>query len=153
MDLSRWIPDSLRILTRIVCLCCLFFLLFFCFRHAFPASDEAAASAGASDTDAGQSSESAADNSDASPEEKKYIKWVDFNVTAQALTDALRYDVDSYRKTPHYQWIELLACLAAKKRRRLFPLPHLGYGPADEADSGRFFHGRINPRSQILSLL
>jgi murein DD-endopeptidase MepM/ murein hydrolase activator NlpD len=114
MDLSKWIPDSLRILTRILCLCCLFFLLFFCFRHAFPASDQAAASAEASGNGTDQPVESAADNSDTSPEEKKYIKWVDFNVTAQALTDALRYDVDSYRKTPHYQWIELLACLAAK---------------------------------------
>jgi murein DD-endopeptidase MepM/ murein hydrolase activator NlpD len=30
------------------------------------------------------------------------------------MTDALRYDVDSYGQTPHFQWIELLACLAAR---------------------------------------
>lgn len=45
---------------------------------------------------------------------KKYIKWVDFDVTAEAMRQALRLDVDSYGKEPHYDWIELLAWLGAK---------------------------------------
>lgn len=52
--------------------------------------------------------------SSSSNAQKKLIKWVDFRVTAAALTDALRYDVDSYGKSPHMNWIELLAYLAAK---------------------------------------
>lgn len=43
-----------------------------------------------------------------------FIQWVDFDVTAAALRQALRYDVDSYGKEPHFNWIDLLACLAAK---------------------------------------
>lgn len=42
------------------------------------------------------------------------IKWVDFNVTAEAMHAALRYDVDTCRQDPHLNWIELLACLAAR---------------------------------------
>lgn len=45
---------------------------------------------------------------------KKYIKWVDFDVTAEAMHQALRLDVDSYGKEPHLSWIELLAWLGAK---------------------------------------
>lgn len=45
---------------------------------------------------------------------KKYIKWVDFDVTAEAMWQALRLDVDSYGKEPHYNWIELLAWLGAR---------------------------------------
>ncbi len=46
--------------------------------------------------------------------EKKYIKWVDFNVTAAAMRQALRYDVDTYGQEPHFQWVELLAWLGAR---------------------------------------
>lgn len=46
--------------------------------------------------------------------DRKYIKWVDFDVTSEALGQALRYDVDSYGQTPHYNWIELLAYLGAR---------------------------------------
>ena len=45
---------------------------------------------------------------------KKYIKWVDFDVTNEALRQALRYDVDSYTTDRHYNWIELLAYLGAR---------------------------------------
>ena len=47
---------------------------------------------------------------------KKYIKWVDFDVTNEALRQALRYDVDSYTTDRHYNWIELLAYLGAHKK-------------------------------------
>lgn len=43
-----------------------------------------------------------------------YIKWVDFDVTAPAMRQALRYDVDSCQQTPHLNWIELLAYLGAR---------------------------------------
>ncbi len=46
--------------------------------------------------------------------EKKYIKWVDFDVTADAMRQALRYDVDSYNQDPHLCWIDLLAWLGAR---------------------------------------
>lgn len=45
---------------------------------------------------------------------KGFIKWVDFNVTADAMRQALRLDVDSYNQTPHLNWLELLAYLGAR---------------------------------------
>lgn len=45
---------------------------------------------------------------------KKFIKWVDFDVTADAMHLALRYDVDSCQQTLHLNWIELLAYLGAR---------------------------------------
>ena len=50
----------------------------------------------------------------ASPAKESYIKWVDFTVTSQALSDAFRYDVDTYQSPVHLNWIELLAFLGAK---------------------------------------
>ncbi len=46
--------------------------------------------------------------------EKKYIKWVDFNVSYQALCDAYQFDVSTYGEKIHVNWIELLAYLAVK---------------------------------------
>lgn len=46
--------------------------------------------------------------------EKEYIKWVDFNVTYNALCTAYTYDVDSYKEEVKINWIELLAYTAAK---------------------------------------
>lgn len=45
---------------------------------------------------------------------KKYIKWVDFDVTADAMHQALRYDVDTCQQPNHLNWIELLAFLGAR---------------------------------------
>ena len=50
----------------------------------------------------------------AAPAKKDTIKWVDFNVTSQALNDAFRYDVDTCQAPVHLNWIELLAYLGAK---------------------------------------
>ena len=47
-------------------------------------------------------------------ETKSYIKWVDFNLTASIMSQALSYDLDSYGKEPHLNWIELLAYTSAK---------------------------------------
>ena len=44
----------------------------------------------------------------------RLLKWVDFNVTAEAMKDALQYDVDSHGKEHEIHWIDLLACLGAK---------------------------------------
>ncbi len=43
-----------------------------------------------------------------------YIKWVDFNITAEALSKAYELDVASYRDEIHTDWIELLAYVGAK---------------------------------------
>ena len=45
---------------------------------------------------------------------QKYIKWVDFNLTASIMSKALSYDLDSFGKEPHLNWIELLAYTSAK---------------------------------------
>lgn len=46
--------------------------------------------------------------------EKKFIKWVDFNVPYEALEDALNADVKSHGQEISYNWVELLAYLATK---------------------------------------
>ncbi len=43
-----------------------------------------------------------------------YIKWVDFNITYEALSAAYNLDVESYDKPIHLNWIELLAYAGAK---------------------------------------
>lgn len=43
-----------------------------------------------------------------------YIKWVEFNVTCEAMAAAYDLDVESYEKDVHLNWIELLAYVGAK---------------------------------------
>lgn len=45
---------------------------------------------------------------------KDYIKWVDFNVTCQAMEDSYQYDVESQTGHVKLNWIELLAYLGAR---------------------------------------
>ena len=45
---------------------------------------------------------------------KDYIKWVDFKVTSEAMTQAFRYDVATCQQEPHLNWVELLAYLGAR---------------------------------------
>lgn len=47
-------------------------------------------------------------------EEKDFIKWVDFNVTAEAMQDAYAYDVNTQNEKVHLNWVDLLAFLGAK---------------------------------------
>lgn len=47
-------------------------------------------------------------------EEKDYIKWVEFNVTCEAMDKAYRYDIDTYDEEIHLNWVDLLAYLGAK---------------------------------------
>lgn len=52
---------------------------------------------------------------DTSPKKKTdYIKWVEFNVTSDALNTAYKYDVESYPSDIKLNWIELLAYAACK---------------------------------------
>ena len=46
--------------------------------------------------------------------EGSFLRWVDFNVSTEALSDCLAYDVGTYNTDTHASWIDLLACLAAK---------------------------------------
>lgn len=46
--------------------------------------------------------------------EKKFIKWVEFNVPYEALQKAYEADRDSYSEDVHLNWIELLAYLGTK---------------------------------------
>ncbi len=48
------------------------------------------------------------------PAEEINIKWVDFNVSYEALRDAMSADISSYGTQRHYPWIDTLAYLAAK---------------------------------------
>lgn len=45
--------------------------------------------------------------------EQKFIKWVDFNVSYEALCDAMEADISSYGTDKHHIWTDLLAYLAA----------------------------------------
>lgn len=56
------------------------------------------------------------ESGDADSGEKKsdYIKWVDFNVTSEAMKQAYQMDVDTYGKEIHLNWIDLLAIVGAK---------------------------------------
>ncbi len=49
-------------------------------------------------------------------EKKDFIKWVDFNVTTEALNLTAKLDIDSHQKQSDvtYNWIELLAYLSCK---------------------------------------
>ena len=43
-----------------------------------------------------------------------YIKWVDFGVTAAAMSDALAVDISTYGTENHISWLDILAYLGAK---------------------------------------
>jgi len=43
-----------------------------------------------------------------------YIKWVDFDVTAAAMNDALQVDLSTYGTEHHVSWIDCLAYLGAR---------------------------------------
>ena len=49
-----------------------------------------------------------------SKEQKKFIKWVEFNACYSAMEKALNLDVKSYGKDVKLDWVELLAYLATK---------------------------------------
>ena len=58
--------------------------------------------------------ENAEEEESDSSEEKDYVKWVDFNVTAEAMKQALMYDVDTHLEEIHLDWVDLLSYLGVK---------------------------------------
>ena len=69
-----------------------------------PASSAAETAAGMG-TDAGtKSTKKSAD----------YIKWVDFNITYEALKDAMDLDIETFEQDLHLPWVESLAYLASQ---------------------------------------
>ena len=47
-------------------------------------------------------------------DESDTIKWVDFDVSYEALKDAMKIDIDTYGKSAHVSWIDTLAYLGAR---------------------------------------
>lgn len=47
-------------------------------------------------------------------DEKKYIKWVDFNICYPALKKTIELDINSFDGEHKYNWIEILSYLAVK---------------------------------------
>ncbi|MEY8297684.1 MAG: polysaccharide deacetylase family protein [Emergencia timonensis] len=45
---------------------------------------------------------------------KDYIKWVDFDITYEALEDAMNVDIETYEQDLHVSWVDILAFLACK---------------------------------------
>ena len=43
--------------------------------------------------------------------EKNYIKWVDFNITADAMNSAMKLDIETHNTKTPLNWIELLSVL------------------------------------------
>ena len=54
------------------------------------------------------------EDADTDTQEKDYIKWVEFNVTCEAMKNADQSDLDTYGKEVHLNWVSLLAYLGAK---------------------------------------
>ena len=54
------------------------------------------------------------DNSPTIEAKKDFIKWVDFNITANAMNAAMKLDIDSQKTDVSLNWIELLAILGVK---------------------------------------
>ena len=75
--------------------------------------DEVTENAAAGQNPAGDTNNSIDDNTE--PDHSNdYIKWVDFNVTYEAMQKAFRYDVDTCQEPIHLNWIDLLAYLGVK---------------------------------------
>lgn len=49
-----------------------------------------------------------------SADSEKYIKWIDFDITSKALSDAVKYDIQSYNEGIHTDAVTLLSLLATK---------------------------------------
>ena len=65
-------------------------------------------------TETGQASEEAVDSEQNGTASKDTIKWVDFNVSYEALCLAYEWDVETHGTECEVHWIELLAYTAAK---------------------------------------
>jgi len=77
-------------------------------------SDSVAASGHAAENSGGEGESAGNTGETESGEKKDFIKWVDFQVTKEAMQQAFRYDVDTCQSEIHLNWIELLAYLGAR---------------------------------------
>ena len=59
-------------------------------------------------------------------QERKYIKWVDFGITSQAMSDAAKIDCTSHGSDHEISWIELLSLLGVKYGGQFFPIQKIG---------------------------
>ncbi len=76
-------------------------------------SESSSTESGAVSAENGEpSAESDAESSEET--EKNYIRWVDFDVTKEAMLQAYEYDVNTHGTEHPLNWIELLAYLGAK---------------------------------------
>lgn len=75
-------------------------------------SEETDSSSDSNDSGKTDSNSEPSESSDAT--KKDFIKWVDFNVTKEAMQDAYDYDVKTYGQEVHLDWISLLAYEACK---------------------------------------
>ncbi len=89
------------------------------------------------------------------------IRWVDFDVTAQAMQDALEYDVGSYHSETHTDWITLLACYAAQngglfskyskdKLKRIYDALQNGAAPESLSSSEKLYRYYSEAYSAVL---
>ena len=103
-------------------------------------------------------------NSETQEEEKDFIKWVDFNITSEALNLTAKLDIDSHNKEEEitYNWIELLAYLACKngnnfKNFKASDLNNLveelknGHTIEDLTQNMNFYHYYYESYSAVLS--
>ncbi len=96
--------------------CLLFVFLALYLAFADPAEDELNGQIYDGDsTEAVVIAEAEDDGQGTEGEQKSYIKWVDFNITCEALNRAYQYDIDTYGQEVHLDWISLLAYAGAKK--------------------------------------
>ena len=74
--------------------------------------------------------------------EREYIKWVDFNVSYEALCEAYKWDVETYEEAQedegivHVDWIELLAYAGARHGGK-FPSGTVSESDVDRPDGGK----------------
>ena len=81
-----------------------------------------------------------------------FIRWVDFDVTADAMTQAFRYDVDTCQQDLHLNWVDLLAYLGARYGGD-FALSGVRYdGSCRTAPKWRY-SGRIDEKYDLFCLL
>lgn len=82
------------------------------YRQSVPSASASVRTAVRTDTESNQLFEETGQEPES--EKKDFIKWVDFNVTCEAMDDAYRCDLDTHGHDIELHWIELLAILAAK---------------------------------------
>lgn len=88
-------------------------------------------------------------------EEKKYIKWFDFNAEYDVLDKTSKLDISSHVNNEQikYNWIELISYLACKHGGNLSNFKESELTALVEQLKSRKNYGRINKRFKILFIL